>query len=111
VLRPKEEDMMDAKKKKKLEDAGWKIGDAKDFLGLTPRELEYIELKMSLARSLSRIRKEKNITQIELAKRLGSSQSRIAKMEAADPSVSIDLLVKSLIELDVSKKQLSKLIV
>jgi DNA-binding XRE family transcriptional regulator len=111
VLRPKEEDMMDAKKKKKLEDAGWKIGDAKDFLGLTPRELEYFELKMSLARSLSRIRKEKNITQIELAKRLGSSQSRIAKMEAADPSVSIDLLVKSLIELDVSKKQLSKLIV
>ena len=99
------------KKKKKLEEAGWKVGDAKDFLGLTPREQEYIELKMSLAKSLSKTRKEKHLTQTEFAKRLGSSQSRVAKMEAADSSVSIDLLVKSLIELDVSKRRLSKMIV
>ncbi len=101
---------MDIKKKKKLVNAGWKIGDSKEFLKLTPQESEYIELKMSLAKSLSKIRKHRHVTQTQLAHRLGSSQSRVAKMEAGDPSVSIDLLIKSLFELDVSKNQLAKII-
>ena len=101
---------MDAKKKKRLEKAGWKFGSAYDFLKLDPKEIEYIELKIALARSLERTRRSRNLTQVELAKRMKSSQSRVAKMEAGDPSVSLDLMIRSLIELDVSKSQLGKII-
>jgi hypothetical protein len=101
---------MDTKKKKKLEATGWKVGGAEDFLELTPKEMEFIELKLALAHSLERTRRARNLTQIQMAKRIKSSQSRVAKMEAADPSVSLDLLIRSLIELDVSKAELAKLI-
>jgi len=101
---------METKKKKKLEAAGWKVGSAEDFLDLSPKEMEYIELKLTLARCLEKTRRARNLTQIQMAKRIKSSQSRVAKMEAADPSVSLDLLIRSLIELDVSKGELAKFI-
>ena len=101
---------MDSKKLKKLEAAGWKVGRAEDFLGLTPRESEYIELKLVLAHGLEETRKSRKLTQLEFAKKLKSSQSRVAKMEAGDASVSLDLLIRALLELDVSKKQLARLI-
>ncbi len=101
---------MDSRKKKKLEEAGWRIGSTKDFLDLSPKENEYIELKLALARNLSKVRRAKHLTQTQLAERIKSSQSRVAKMEAGDPTVSVDLLIKSLLELDVSKNQLAKFI-
>jgi hypothetical protein len=61
---------MDIRKKKKLEDAGWKVGDAKDFLGLNPSEVEYIGLKLSLANDLVKTRKARKLTQIQLAQKL-----------------------------------------
>jgi hypothetical protein len=92
----------------KLEKRGWKFGDADEFLGLSSEELAYIELKLALSAALKAKRKGKKITQVELAKVMKSSQSRIAKMEAGDPEVSIDLLVKSLLALGVSRKELSR---
>jgi predicted XRE-type DNA-binding protein len=97
-------------KKKRLESAGWKIGSAGDFLDLTPEEEAFVALKLALAQSLKKRRQRKRLTQIELAKLLKSSQSRVAKMEAGDPSVSIDLLVKSLLVLGVSPKDLAQII-
>jgi predicted XRE-type DNA-binding protein len=97
-------------KKKRLESAGWKFGSAGDFLGLTPEEEAFVAMKLALAQSLRTRRQRKRLTQIELAKLLKSSQSRVAKMEAGDPSVSIDLLVKSLLELGVSPKELAQII-
>jgi len=41
---------MDAKRKKKLEAAGWKVGDATDFLGLSSEEAEFIEFKLAWPR-------------------------------------------------------------
>ena len=101
---------MDSKKKAKLKAKGWAIGDASDFLGLSPEESRYIELKLDLSQSLKAERLKNNVTQVELAKLLGSSQSRVAKMEAGDPAVSVDLLLKALLTLGVTKKQLSKII-
>ena len=101
---------MDSKKKKKLEARGWVTGDASDFLGLSPEEARFIDLKLALKDSLKAERLKQNITQVELAKMIGSSQSRVAKMEAGDPSVSVDLLLKALLTLGVTKKQLSKII-
>jgi DNA-binding XRE family transcriptional regulator len=86
---------MRASKRKKLTGAGWEVGDATDFLGLSPEEEAYIELRLKLADGLKARRSRKKLTQVELAKSLGSSQSRVAKMEAGDPTVSVDLLVRS----------------
>lgn len=99
---------MDKEKRKKIESKGWKVGSTRDFLGLSDEEMAYIKLKLSLSQSLKEHRKKMGITQSELAKRIKSSQSRVAKMEAGDPSVSIDLLVRSLLMLGLTKKGLSK---
>ena len=99
---------MDAKKKKRLEAKGWKVGSARDFLNISDEEMALIELKISLGDTLQNRRKQKKMTQTQLAKLLHSSQSRIAKMETGDPSVSLDLLVKSLFTLGLSKNELAK---
>jgi DNA-binding transcriptional regulator YiaG len=96
-------------KKEKLKKAGWRVGSAADFLELSEEEAAMIELKMALARDLKRRRQSKNLTQTQFARLLNSSQSRVAKMEAGDRSVSLDLLLKSLLSLGVSPKQLAKI--
>ncbi|MBI1733093.1 MAG: helix-turn-helix domain-containing protein [Gammaproteobacteria bacterium] len=97
-------------KRKRLESRGWKIGNAKDFLNLSPEESAFIEMKLELAESLRAHRERQNLTQVELAKLVKSSQSRVAKMEAGDPSVSMDLLVRSLLALGASKRKVVKII-
>ena len=97
-------------KKKTLEAKGWKIGNSTEFLGLSSEEAAYVELKLALSKNLQETRKEKNLTQEELARLLKSSQSRIAKMEAGDPTVSLDLLVRSLLALGASRKALSRIL-
>ena len=101
---------MDKAKKKRLESSGWRVGDAAEFLGLTDEEREYVEMKLRLCQALRARRKETALTQTELARRLGSSQSRVAKMEAGDPSVSIDLLTRSLIALGATRREISRVI-
>ncbi len=100
--------MAKSKKKKELERNGWKIGTVQELLGLTDEEVAYIELKLALTRALRQQRQKHKITQVQLAKKIGSSQSRIAKMEAGDPSVSIDLLIRSLIALGATPKTLAR---
>jgi len=101
---------MRREKKKRLTAKGWKISNTKDFLGLSEEESAYIELKIRLAEALRQLRQEKGLSQVDLAAKLRSSQSRIAKMEAGDPSVSLDLLIRSLITLGASDRELSKII-
>ena len=98
-------------KRRKLEAKGWRVGSAQEFLGLSYEETAYVELKLALSRSLRQWRTRRGVTQMELAKRLRSSQSRIAKMEAADTSVSIDLLVRSLLSIGATRSDLAKAIV
>ena len=101
---------MNAEKRKRLEAAGWRFGSAADFLGLTPEEEAYVELKLRLADTLEAKRKAEHLTQKALAARLKSSQSRVAFMEKGDPSVSVDLLVRGLFALGVTRKELAKAI-
>jgi len=98
---------MDAKKRKRLESKGWKVGSSREFLGLTPEEEVYIEIRLALAGHLRARRREQRLPQVELARRIKSSQSRVAKMEAGDPSVSLDLLIRSLLALGVSTEDLA----
>ncbi len=101
---------MKAAKRKKLEATGWKVGNAADFLGLSKEEVAYLELKLKLATQLKNLRLKRHLTQSDFAKRIDSSQSRVAKMETGDRSVSIDLLVKSLFALGVTSKDIGKAI-
>jgi DNA-binding XRE family transcriptional regulator len=97
-------------KRRKLEAAGWRIGDARDFLGLTVGEAEFVEIKLALARRLRELREEHAWTQAELARRVGSSQSRVAKMEAADSTVSVDLLVRSLLAAGADRREVGRVV-
>jgi len=97
-------------RRKRLEAKGWKVGGVDEFLGLTPEESAYIELKLKLAANLRKRREHRRLTQVELAKLVRSSQSRVAKMEAGDPSVSLDLLIRTLLALGASNRELARLI-
>jgi DNA-binding XRE family transcriptional regulator len=101
---------MEKKKKKNLESKGYKVGSVEEFLDLSAEESEYIELKLALSDALAKRRKKINLTQAQLAKKLKSSQSRVAKMEKGDPSVSVDLLVKSLLAMGANKESIAKAI-
>ena len=98
---------MDKAKQKRLEAAGWQVGTVQVFLDLSPEESLLIDIRARLALALSERRKAQSLTQAELARRIRSSQSRVTKMEAADGSVSLDLLVRSLLALGTTRKELA----
>lgn len=96
--------------RKRLESKGWKVGSTKEFLGLSDEESAYVELRMRLAEGLKARRQARGVTQVEMAKSIKSSQSRVAKMEAGDPTVSLDLLLRSLLTLGASNRELAAII-
>jgi ribosome-binding protein aMBF1 (putative translation factor) len=95
-------------KRKRLEAGGWRVGDGKQFLGLSEDEAAMIEVKLELAKALRAERTKRKLTQNELSQRLGSSQSRVAKMEAGHPSVSVDLLMRSLLRLGTTRLEIAR---
>src|SRR5688500_9406210 len=96
--------------RRNLASAGWRVGNTREFLDLTPDESTFVEIKLALARRVRELREEHNWTQAEFAKRVGSSQSRVAKMEAADPTVSVDLLVRSLLAIGADRRELGRVV-
>ena len=101
---------MKKRKQKKLTRAGYRATDTQEFLGLWDAEAVFVELKIALIERLRRVRHAKDVSQSELAKRLGSSQSRVAKMEAVTSDVSLDLIFKALLVLGEDLKRLGKTI-
>ncbi|HYA20138.1 MAG TPA: helix-turn-helix domain-containing protein [Burkholderiales bacterium] len=99
---------MSTGKLKRLQAAGWKVGTAEDFLGLSRAEAALVEVRLSLIRAVKKSRLKHRISQTDLARRLGSSQSRVAKIEAGDPSVSLDLIVRALIAAGATRQELRK---
>ncbi len=102
--------MMRKSKRARLEKKGWKVGTVEEFLDLSPEEAAYIEMKLRLGQSLRTRRRRRRWTQAELAKHIKSSQSRVARIEAGDPSVSLDLLIRSLLALGVTRRELARVI-
>src|SRR5258708_6412403 len=95
-------------RKERLKAKGWRFGTAQEFLRLSDEEAAYVGLRLRLADSLRRRRQKRNLSQADLAKLLHSSQSRVAKMEGGGPSVSIDLLIRSLLALGASNRDLAR---
>jgi predicted XRE-type DNA-binding protein len=98
---------MKSLKRRDLKADGWHFGSAREFLEMTEEEETVVEIKLGLAGTVKAERIRRKMTQSQLGRLLGSSQSRVAKMEAADSSVSIDLLVRTLLRLGVSKKRVA----
>ncbi len=99
---------MDKRKRAKLRAAGWTVGTPREFLRLSDEEAAFVEFKLALSKTLRELRTAQELSQVEVAKRLQSSQSRVAKMEASDPSVSVDLLVKSLFTLGAQPSDIAR---
>jgi len=99
---------MKAEKRRKLAAAGWEETTVKDFLNLSEADVQYIEMKLALSRLLRSVRERCRLTQTKAATLLKTSQSRFARMEAGDPSVSLDLLVRGLFALGATSKDLLK---
>ncbi len=102
---------MDNKKRQKLRANDWNVGNTKDFLGLTTAETELVELKTKLALLAKQKRKQQNLSQEALAKLMGSSQSRVAKIESGDPSVSLDLIFRALLTAGATRQELGQAII
>jgi ribosome-binding protein aMBF1 (putative translation factor) len=95
-------------KRRKLEAAGWRVGSADEFLGLTRAESILVDIKLALSDTVRLRRSRAGITQAALARRLNSSQSRIAKVEAADPKVSLDLLVRAALAAGATRSDVAR---
>jgi predicted transcriptional regulator len=93
---------------RRLKARGWKVGDTTEFLGLSQQEAALVELRLALCRSVRERRLKLGLSQVELASRLGSSQSRVAKLEAADATVSLDLLIRGLLALGASRREIGR---
>jgi predicted transcriptional regulator len=98
---------MDAPKRDRLEKGGWRVGSAEEFLNLSDEETTFVELKLTLSETLRKRRTEQRLSQRALAKRFGSSQSRVAKMEAGDPTVSVDLLLRALLAVGATREEIA----
>ncbi len=98
---------MDAAKRRRVESQGWKVGNVQELFKLSDEQTAFIEIKARLAVALAKLRSRQQLTQVEVARKLGSSQSRLAKMESADKTVSLDLLVRSLLTLGATCKEVA----
>ncbi len=101
---------MDTEKRKRLEAAGFCVGDAADFLELSPEEVAFVEMKLFLSRYLKELRIKNKLSQENLAKKINSSQSRVAKMEAGDASVSVDLILRTMFAVGATREDVAKAI-
>jgi DNA-binding transcriptional regulator YiaG len=94
---------------KKLKN-GWVEGSVQEFMDLSDSDMEYIETKMAWSRCMRELRCKKNLTQTRVAAMLKTSQSRVAKMEKGDPTVSLDLLFRALLMLGMKPRNLAALL-
>ena len=102
---------MKKSKQRKLEAAGWRVGTAAEFLELDDIESQLVEIKVSLSEELRKTRERRHLTQTELADRIGSSQSRVARMEGGGRGVSLDLLVQGLLATGATRRTIAKALI
>ena len=67
-------------------------------------------MHLALSEALRERRTAVGLTQVELAERMGSSQSRVAKMEAGDPSVSLELLIRALLMVGATRREVGRVL-
>ena len=93
--------------KKKLP-KGWTEGSVQDLLDLTDEEAAIVEMRVRLAERVRKRRQSQRITQKDLARRMRSTQPRVARLEQADAS--IEMLMRALFVLGADRKEIAKLL-
>ena len=99
---------MEKRRRDRLRKDGWENSAVSEVLSVSPDEEALVEARIALTRRIRQVREARGLTQIQVAKLIGSSQSRVAKMEAADRSVSIDMMMRTLFRLGQSPKQVGR---
>ncbi len=99
---------MDENKRQRLEETGWQVGTVAEFLELSPSESEMVEFKLALSRQFKSLRESQKLSQQALAEKMQSSQSRVAKIEAGDSSVTIDLILRGLFSMGATRQEIAK---
>ena len=102
---------MDKDKQAKLASKGWKVGTVSEFLELTPAEATYIELRLALSQNLKQRCTQKQLTPSQFAQLINVNPSQIEKLETGDASVSLDFLIRSLLTLGATVKELAEIMV
>jgi DNA-binding transcriptional regulator YiaG len=87
---------MNKAQKARFAKAGWKVGTAADLLGMTDAEAALADAKLRLGDVVREMRQRRHLSQAALAKLMGSSQSRVAKVENQDAEVSLDLQLRAI---------------
>ncbi|MHB1556852.1 MAG: helix-turn-helix transcriptional regulator [Isosphaeraceae bacterium] len=100
---------MNSEKRRALEEAGFVFEDAEDFLELTAEERQLVELRVTVSRAVRDRRVSQKLTQQEVAARIHSSQSRVAKLESGSSDVSLDLMFKGFFALGGTMQDLRSL--
>jgi ribosome-binding protein aMBF1 (putative translation factor) len=99
---------MAARRLKQLRKTGWKIGSTRESLGLSDEVARLVELELSLIDPVKEARRKRGLSQVDLAQRIGSSESRVAEIEAGDPSVSFDLIICALFAVGAGARELRR---
>lgn len=86
---------MEVTKRKALEAAGWKIGDAAEFLGMNEEERQLLDARVQIALAVRSLRESRHLSQKDLGAKLKTSQPRVAKIERAAADVSLDQLFRA----------------
>jgi DNA-binding XRE family transcriptional regulator len=97
-------------RKAKLQKAGFKVGTVQEFLGLSDAEMIIIDMRIALGKKIRVARERQQLTQSDLAKRIRSSQPRVAKIESGEEGVSLDLMTKAALAVGMTRKQIAKAI-
>lgn len=101
---------MDNNKINRLKSQGWEVGNTADFLKLSQEEIALIDFKIALTKRLKELRIKQNLSQESLAQKIKSSQSRIAKIEAGEQNISLDLILKTMFSLGATNQDLIEVI-
>jgi flagellar basal body P-ring protein FlgI len=100
---------MEQAKRQRLEAKGWKVGEAAEFLELSTEERIIVDIKLALSQNLKERRKQQ-MTQMELATKISSSQPRVAMAENGDSSVSIELLLRAMLAIGATPQEIGQII-
>jgi DNA-binding transcriptional regulator YiaG len=87
---------MNKARKARFAKAGWKLGTAGELFGMTDAEAALADAKLRQGDVVREVRHRRHLSQAALAKLMGSSQSRVAKVENKDTEVSLDLQLRAI---------------
>lgn len=99
------------KQVQRIRESGARVGSVEEVVGLAPADMEWIRLREALADLLLEARRQSGLSQLEFARSIEASQSAVSRAEHADPSVSADWLLRSLVAAGKTRRDIARALV